>query len=309
MHAAVLRYFAIVARSGSIRAASEELNVASSAVSRQIQKLEQELGVELFERLPKGLRLTKAGMITLKHARATLDEFEMLKSELAAMSGNKTGLVRIASLDSLFVDFLPKQIIAFNRKHPGVDFRIQGGVHARIASLVAEGEADIGITFDLAHPEDTKLIHDISMPLMAMVSANHPLAQRPAVTISECAQYNLLLQLDTEPIRSLIEVELSVLERTGRVLAASNNLLILRAMVMAGLGVAFYTPLGMMRQIREGSMVAVPLRGTRLGGLRMGLLVPRNRRLIRAAQAMIDDLGAALTDLGESLKADLANAG
>lgn len=308
MHAAVLRYFATVARSGSMRAASEELNVASSAVSRQIQKLEHELGVELFERLPKGLRLTKAGAVALKHARATLDEFDMLKSELAAMSGNKSGLVRIASLDSLFVDFLPRQIIAFHKRHPGVDFRIQSGVHARIASLVAEGEADIGITFDLAHPEDTRFIHDIPMPLMAMVAADHPLAKRSAVTISECSQYNLLLQLDTEPIRSLIEVELSVLERTGRVLAASNNLLILRAMVMAGLGVAFYSPLGMMRQIREGSLVAVPLRGTRLGGLRMGLLVPRNRRLIHAAQATIDDFGAALEELGANLNVDLSRA-
>ena len=61
MHAAVLRYFAAVARAGSIRKASEELHVASSAVSRQMQKLEEELGTPLFERLPNGLRLTQAG--------------------------------------------------------------------------------------------------------------------------------------------------------------------------------------------------------------------------------------------------------
>lgn len=301
MHAAVLRYFAAVARSGSIRAASEELHVASSAVSRQIQKLEQELGVELFERLHKGLRLTQAGLITLKHARATLDEFEMLKSELAAISGKKTGLVRIASLDSLFVEFLPRQIIEFHKKHPAVNFQIQGGVHARIASMVAEGDADIGITFDLAHPEDTRIVHDIPMPLMAMVSADHPLASRSQVTITECAQFNMLLQQDTEPIRSLIEIELSVLQRTGRILATSNNLMILRAMVVSGLGVAFYSPLGMLPQIRDGSMIAVPLKSTRLGGLRLGILVPCNRRLTHAAEAMIEDIGEALADLGKNL--------
>lgn len=297
MHAAVLRYFVVVARAGSIRKASEELHVATSAVSRQIQKLEDELGTPLFERLPNGLRLTQAGVATLRHAKATLEEFDLLKSELGALKGRKTGLVRVASLDSLLVQFLPEQVLAFHRAHPGVDFRVQSGVHNRIATLVAEGEADIGITFSLARPEDTEFICDVPMPLMAMVAADHPLACLPAVTLSECAQYNLLLQLDTEPIRSLIEVELSVLERTGRTLVWSNNLMMLKPLVLAGAGVAFYTPLGMTDEIQSGRIVGVPLRGTRLGGLRLGLLVPRRRQLTHAAEAMVEMLGAALAGL------------
>jgi DNA-binding transcriptional LysR family regulator len=297
MHAAVLRYFVAVARLGSIRKASEELHIASSAVSRQIQKLEDELGTPLFERLPNGLRLTQAGMVTLRHAQATLQEFDLLKSELGTLRGKKTGTVRIASLDSLFVRFLPEQILGFHRRHPGVDFRIQSGVHSRIATLVAEGEADIGITFNLARPEDTEFISDVAMPLMAMVAAGHPLARRTSVTISECAQFNLLLQLDTEPIRSLIEVELSVLERIGRTLIRSNNIAMLRPLILAGVGVAFYTPVGMAAEIEHGDIVGVPLEGSRLGGLRLGLLVPRRRQLTSAAQAMADQIGAALPTL------------
>lgn len=294
MHAAILRYFVAVARAGSIRKASEELHVATSAVSRQIQKLEDELGTPLFERLPNGLRLTQAGVATLKHAKATLHDFDLLKGELGQLQGKKTGLVRIASLDSLFVRILPKEILAFHRAHPGVDFRVQSGVHNRIATLVAEGEVDIGITFNLAHPEDVEFICDVPMPLMAMVAAEHPLARQATVTLSECAQYNLLLQLDTEPIRSLIEVELSVLDRTGRTLVRSNNLMMLKPLIIAGAGVAFYTPLGMMDEIEAGLIKAVPLKGSRLGGLRFGLLVPRRRQLTHAAEAMVAHLGGAL---------------
>ena len=87
MHAAILRYFSVVARSGSIRKASEELHVATSALSRQIQKLEDELGTPLFERLPKGLRLTRAGEAVLEHADRTLQEFEVLRGELGALKG------------------------------------------------------------------------------------------------------------------------------------------------------------------------------------------------------------------------------
>jgi DNA-binding transcriptional LysR family regulator len=303
MHAAILKYFIAVARAGSIRKASEELHVASSAVSRQIQKLEDEMGTPLFERLPNGLRLTQAGIVTLRHAKTTLEEFDLLRSEIGALKGRNTGLVRIASLDSLVVHFIPEQIMAFHRDNPDVDFRVQCGSHGRVTHLVANGEADFGITFNLAHPEDTKLVHDVAMPLMAMVSASHPLAGRASVTLSECAEYDLLLHLDNEPIRSLIDVELSVFERTGRAIVTSNNLLMLRSMVLLGAGVAFYTPIGLIDEIRAGTIVGVPLTGTRLGGLRLGVLVPRRRRQTHAVEAAIQQMCDALGELDKDMKA------
>jgi len=297
MHAAILRYFSVVARSGSIRKASEELHVATSALSRQIQKLEDELDTPLFERLPKGLRLTRAGEAVLEHADRTLQDFEVLRGELGALKGVKSGQVRIACLDSLLVNFLPNQIRAFNRAHPGVDYRVQSGAHSRITAMVADGDADFGITFNVSHPDDTQLIHDIAMPLKAMVAKDHPLARLPAVTLSECAQYNLLLQLDTEPIRSLIEVELSVLHRSGRNFVTSNHIMLLRQMIRFGLGVAFYTPIGLVEELDAGEIVGVPLKGTRLGSLRLGLLVPKRRQMTHAASAMVEQLGGALAEL------------
>jgi DNA-binding transcriptional LysR family regulator len=295
MHAAILRYFIAVARVGSIRQASEELHVAPSALSRQIQKIEDELGTPLFERLPNGLRLTQAGKVTLRHAKSTLHEFDLLRCELGTLKGKKTGLVTVAALDSLFVRFLPEQIVAFHRLHPAVNFRIQGGVQCRIPTMVAEGEVDFGITFDLPHPEDTKFVANVPMPLMAMVSKNHPLAKLRSVSLGECAQHNLLLQADTEPLRSLIEIELSSL--SGRTLMTSNNLLLLRSMIEAGLGVAFYTPLGMREQIDAGTIVGVPLKGSRMDNLRLGSLVARRRQLTQAAEALAEQLGRALREL------------
>jgi DNA-binding transcriptional LysR family regulator len=302
MHAAILKYFCAVARAGSIRKASEELHVATSALSRQIQKLEDELGTPLFERLPKGLRLTRAGEEVLRHADTTLHEFDILKSEIGALKGVKSGQVRIASLDSLLVKFLPEQILKFHKAHPGVDFRVHTGPHGRIATMVAEGEADLGITFNISHPDDTQLISDVAMPLMAMVSKSHRLAGKPSVTLRECAEYNLLLQMDTEPIRSMIEVELSVLQRSGRILVTSNHLMMLRSLVKYGLGVAFYTPIGLAEELAAGDIVGVPLEGTGLGALRLGILVPRRRQMTHAAIAMVEQMSAALAELEQSIR-------
>lgn len=302
MHAAVLRYFVTVARAGSIRKASEELHVASSAISRQIQKIEEDLGTPLFERLPAGLRLTGAGRIALDHAKRTLYDYEALKGDLGALRGQKTGTVKIATLDSLLVDFLPQQIGRFHAQHPNVDFRVRSASHARIVSEVAEGEADFGITFDLDRTEDLDFVGDVPMPLMAMVSRDHQLAKEDSVSLTDCAQFNLLLQLDTEPIRSFIDIELSLLQRTGRVLLASNNLNMHKPMILSGAGVAFYTPLGLATEIAEGSIVGVPIEGTRLGGLRMGCLVPRRRRATHAVEAMIEHLSAGLRALSDRLR-------
>src|SRR6202011_4421010 len=89
MHAAVLRYFDQVARQGSIRRAAESLHVASSAVNRQIIKLEQETGTALFERLRTGVRLTAAGEGLLRHAAEPLTDYDRRPRRHGDLGGNR----------------------------------------------------------------------------------------------------------------------------------------------------------------------------------------------------------------------------
>lgn len=302
MHAAVLRYFAAVARAGSIRKASDDLHVATSAVSRQIQKLEQELGTPLFERLPSGLRLTRAGEIVLRHARATLHEYDIMKGDLSDLKGKKSGRVHIACLDSLSIQFLPERVMAFHAIHPAVNFRIRNDSYANIFGFVADGDVDIGITFDLARPEDIRRVFAVRMPLMAIVARRHPLAGLKSVSLQECAQFNLLLQLDNEVMSSTIAIELSALNRTGRTFVATNNQMMLKPLMLAGVGVAFFTPLGLLEELRSGELVAIPLAGSTLQELEVGIVVARNRPLTGATQAVADFLSAELATFAREIE-------
>ena len=94
LHGSLLRYFDEVVRAGSIRAAAEKLNVASSAINRQVLRLEADLGVKLFERGARRLRLTAAGEILIHHVRRTLRDAERAKSEIEDLQGLKRGIVR-----------------------------------------------------------------------------------------------------------------------------------------------------------------------------------------------------------------------
>lgn len=301
MHSVALRYLEEVARAGSIRQAAERLNVAASAVNRQILKLEDEFGVQLFERLPRGLRLTPAGDLAVRHVRATLHEFERLRSEIGELKGVKSGVVRIACLDSLLAYVLPDVISKFARRHPAVTYLVESGVHGRVAHLVAEGDVDIGVTFNLEHHPDLVLSGDIPMPIMAMMAANHPLARRQQVTVDDCAAYPLLLQQDTQPIRSQIDTELQILHKLRRPLVACNNMVLLKQLVLNGLGIAFYTPIGFLPELDQGTVRAVPVESRSMSKLRVGLLLHRRRRPGPAAMAILAALEQALRDLGQQL--------
>ena len=92
-----LLYVDAIARAGSVRKAAERLNVAASAVNRQLLDLERELGVELFERLPRGMRATAAGETLLAHIRRQRRDFEATRQQLEALRGLRRGRVRIAA--------------------------------------------------------------------------------------------------------------------------------------------------------------------------------------------------------------------
>jgi DNA-binding transcriptional LysR family regulator len=302
MHASILKYFVEVARSGSIRKASEELHVATSAVSRQIRKLEDELGTPLFERFSDGLRMTSAGKVVLRHAKETIHHFEIMKSDLGDLQGKKSGRVHIACLDSLTVQFLPEFVSAFHKKNPAVDFRVRADNFNNIFRFVADGDCDIGITFDLARPHDIKLVHGVRMPLMGFVARHHPLARQKTVTLQECAQFNLLLQLDNEVMSSMIAIELAALDRVGRTFVATNNQMMLKPLILSGEGVAFFTPLGLLEELKAGDVVALPIAESRMQDMEVGIVVPRQRQLTRATEAVVEAISVELEKFSKRIE-------
>jgi len=301
MHASILKYFVAVARTGSIHKASAELHIATSALSRQIKKLEDELAIPLFDRLSSGLRLTQAGEQVLRHATSTLHEFDQLRGTLGAMQGKLVGRVRIMCLDSLMVSFLPEQLAQFHHAHPDVSFHVQATGHGHISNAIATGEADLGITFDLDRCDGTQMLHRVPMPLVVCVSANHPLVKRKSLSLSECAQYKLLLQADTQPIRSLIDIELSLFARIGRPFLVSNLQALLKPFIIQGEGVAFFTPLGFMDEILRGDIVPIPISESRLRDLHMGILIQKRWKLTRSAEVVALALGQALQQYSDTV--------
>ncbi len=297
IHAAVLRYLDEVASSGSIRSASSKLNVASSAISRQILKVEDSLGTAIFERHPTGLRLTPAGEILLRHARSTLTDFDRIQSEIDALKGIKSGRVKIVSLDSLLVRFLPDAIRDFHAAHPAVTFDVEGLGPGEIASRVASGDVDLGFSFDLAGHTGVELLAEVPTPLNAMMAHDHPLAEHEALSLEECAKFPLLFQHDTRPLQALMDNELQAIRRVKEPFLRSNSLALTKEVIRHGLGIAFYTRLGFLEELAQGKIVGIPLVERGLADLRLCMILTKLRRPTVAVSAAIDHFRTALNTL------------
>ena len=108
-----LRYFLEVVRSGSVSEAATRLNVSPSAVSRQVAALEDLLGVPLFDRRPRGMAPSAAGELLAAHARRGALEADRVVSDIQALQGLRTGLVRICSSAGFAIEFLPRVMAQF----------------------------------------------------------------------------------------------------------------------------------------------------------------------------------------------------
>ena len=218
IYSSAIHYFDAVRRAGSIREASRRLNVASSAVNRQILKLEGEIGTPLFERLPGGLKLTAAGEALARHVLAVLQDLERARSDVDALSGARTGHITVATVEGVCGAVLPEAIERMRRRAPRVTLTIATMGSFAIPKAIADGEADVGVAFALRRSRDLQQVALGRFRLGAIVEPGHKLAARKKVTFSACLEFPLILATSDLSINQLLDpvmVRVARLSRTG----------------------------------------------------------------------------------------------
>lgn len=187
-----LRVLREVATRGSFTAAAESLGYTQSAISRQVSGLEGAAGATLFERGPRGVRLTEAGTTLLRHAGTALDELDAARRELEGITVNATGRLRIGAIPTAVAALLPPALAAFRNGHPGVEISLREGSSPSQIRRVVSGSADVAVIGVLpgaraTHDRRLRLEHLLEDPLLLAVGQAHPLARRRTVALDELA--------------------------------------------------------------------------------------------------------------------------
>lgn len=299
-HVRYLRYVDAVARAGSIRKAAERFNIVSSAVNRRILELEQEIGTPLFERLPRGVRLTPAGEIFVAYLRRALADVDRARSEIEDLQGLRRGVVRIAAIEGLAIHFLPGVITAFQREHPKIAFGIDICGRNEVVQRVKLFEADLGLVFNPPPDADLRHLAEIEQRLCAFVSADHPLASRPSVRLSECVEYPLAVPDRSLGGRVLLDEFMSKRSLKLQPSLESNSYELMRHFVLQTGGVYFQISTGAPQPNKRPGLVAVPLEERGLAGGKLVLCCERGRTLPVAAALVAEQMQAALESMAAS---------
>lgn len=294
MHHAALRYIDAVARFGSIRRASDELNISASAINRQILQLEEQFGVELFERRASGLKPTEHGRLVIEHARQTLHSFEAVRSEIGESLGNLTGTVRIATLDSLTVDILPRAIISFRKKFPGVRFRIETADPLAVTRSVSNDSADIGLSFESDAQPGIAVLHRVPAPLCVIMHKDHELSHHKRLSAFDCQPADVILQEDSGPVGAFLGTEIATIKRRSAPILVTDTIVASKGLILRGEGIGFFTRFGFIQEIEAGTVVAIPLQEERPSSLRLATIVSSTRKTTRAIDMFAEQLASIL---------------
>ncbi len=161
-----LRYFVAVVEFGSFTKAASVLNVAQPALSRQIQLLEEELGVELLVRESRRIRLTDAGEALLIHARGIERDFERLREDMLARKGEPTGRVVFGIPPTMADTLVPRIVEAARGKFPLIALKVAEGLTPVLIDWIRRGDVDLAV-LSLAHANDTEIMAGISLEAVA----------------------------------------------------------------------------------------------------------------------------------------------
>ncbi|MBS0994181.1 LysR family transcriptional regulator [Gluconobacter cerinus] len=254
LHSRLLIYLDTVARCGSIRKAGEHLNVASTAINRQILTLEDNLGTPIFQRLPRKLVLTAAGEILLAHVRDTLKNMNLTRQVLEDLKGLKRGEFSIATMVGPISTFLPLALADFHNTHQNVRIHVSTyGTHD-LVETVKNGQADIGIGFDI--PMDNSLVVQTArtVPLGVVMSVHHPLAHQESITLEECNAWPLTVADDSMAIRPHLEDLYAARDLSLTPAIETNSIELMRQMALSPGNITFLTPLDIIQERAEGKL-------------------------------------------------------
>ena len=182
-----LRTFLAVARHEHLGQAAETLHADQSTVSRKIARLEEELGVSLFERVGRTIRLTAAGARFVPRAERLLHDLREAVSDAAGAVSLESGEVRIRFLHTVGARWLPERLARFLDAHPHVRFTLRDGTSGEVVAGVVGGDFDLGILGPPpVHSRDVEIVPLFRERVAVVVPAGHRLVGRSSCTLIDC---------------------------------------------------------------------------------------------------------------------------
>ncbi|ROT45622.1 LysR family transcriptional regulator [Pusillimonas sp. NJUB218] len=282
-----LKYLYESYRRGTMRAASEHFNMAPSSISRQINRLEAEMGLPLIERGRHTVKLTPAGQMLIDYYRDQLGHHEALMSAMDDLRGLRRGNVTVAIGQGLLGDAIVLAIRRFLKQYPGLRINLKDAATAEALNMVREDEAHFGILLEPNPEPSLQTRRTITQPVRAIVPGNHPLARHAKVSVADLLQTDLILPTHTFRTRQIFEKIAREQNFELDPIVTSSSIQLVRSLVLAGAGVAVLPETVVKSELQSGLLTALPITEKAFNESEIHLVYRRGRKLPKIATVLM----------------------
>ena len=259
-----LEMFRAVAEQGTFTKAAGRLHVSQSAVSRQVQLLEKELGGSLLRRSAKGVTLTEAGELLLRMTHRVERDVEEALAEISQTHALQRGQLHLGGGMTVCLYILPRLLKKYRRLYPGVDLQVTAGSSEKILERVRAHEVDLGLLTLPVVAKDMEVVPVLKEEMVVVTAPGHPLSRERTIDAKSLGKYPLILYEAGSNTRKVLDQFFLEEAISTEVAMETENVEIIKAMVTINLGVTIvpYTPVA--KDVRTGRLASTRIRGRRL---------------------------------------------
>lgn len=278
-----IQYFMEVAKREHMTKAAEALHVAQSAVSRQISLLEGELGVELFSREGRNVRLTQMGRLFMEHAERGLLEFQKAEQKIKEHLNPETGLIRLGLSTSLSVHTLPMVLHEFSLDHPNITFQLIQGKVSYLIRLIESGNIDIAFVSPVPSQHDSvksKVLY--TERIVVLLPRNHPLADRDSIDLTHLKEEKFVTFRSNLFLQELFQDACRQAGFTPKIAFEGEDMDTIKSLVAAGFGISLLPENAAIYNLPQ-DVVTVILHAPKVSRA-VGVIMPKKRELAPSEQ-------------------------
>ncbi|MEH7120341.1 LysR family transcriptional regulator [Neobacillus vireti] len=284
-----LRYFIEVAERQHVTEAADNLNVAQSAVSYQITKLEEELGVKLLERVGRNIKVTQIGNIFLTYVKGALKTIEEAREKVNEYLDPQAGTIKIGYPTSLARYWLPTVISAYKKDVPNVNFHLRQGSYAYLIDAVKHGEIDLAFLGPVPMKDPDLEAKILFMEnIVALLPSQHPLADRRSLSLSDLRSDNFVLFPNGYVLRKIAVEACLEAGFKPHIASEGEDMDALKGLVSAGIGVSLL-PESTFYDSTPRFTVKVPIE-TPKAFRSVGIIIPKHRDIAPSERNFYDYL-------------------
>jgi len=234
-----LHLFVQVAEEGSITGGAARAHLALASASARIRNMESHMGAPLLARRPRGVAITQAGTVLLRHARLITRQWERLQGDLAEFAQGRTGRVRLLCNTATLTEFLLENMRAYLLAHPGVDIDIAEGLSAEIVKDVTEHRADMGVVAQATDMGGLETLPFRRLRMVLVAPPGHPLtARQDGVGFEQTLEYEFVGLEGTSSIQKYLAAHAARAGKCIHLRVRLRSFDAVCAMVAGGVGVA-----------------------------------------------------------------------